>query len=111
MDEKRTNERINTKIHCNLFYGDTEYACEIVDMSEKGMGLLIDVDKIWLSAGDCVKIQFIDLDRVYNFEACIRYTEKQDAGYHVGCLVHSKALEKLVACKKCMDGFCIQYLR
>ena len=114
MQNRRFFERIDVDIDCNIYNGNEEIVGKILDLSEEGMLIEIDLEAYnQISPAKGKELKYLLVDEIKKFKKNVimvnetiikHYYIKNNKGY-IGCLCKNDKFTKYVLDKK-SERFC-----
>ncbi len=116
MEERRIYNRIDTTIPAVAYFSDKgeEYGCEIVNVSEEGMGIVFPaLERVSLSPGDEIMLRFCDKSlsqgregaSTLTLRAKVCHMEREGSRLHMGCSLSNRLFREYVRKKGVGHGY------
>ncbi|MCR4787225.1 MAG: PilZ domain-containing protein [Lachnospiraceae bacterium] len=97
--DRRIYSRVNLSIPCLIYINNVEMNGNIVDISETGIGILVEVDEVKhpIQEGDLIMVTGVDDDVVAQFEANVIRKNDKDGSMRIGArIVNQNQVEEFI---------------
>ncbi len=97
--ERRVYSRVNLRLQCLIYIDNVEMNGDIVNVSETGIGIVVQVDEVkhTINIDDTIMVTGVNEDAVAQFEAKVIRTVDEDGHLLIGArIVNQKQVEEFI---------------